>query len=91
MISDKKLEEWGYTLDKHSHYGPVVQAAIRYFQKRFATYQALKKSDKTAAREMAIESQKAWAFVQKHRKEETGTGFYLNPEQYKEVTREFNR
>lgn len=85
------MEEWGYTLDRHLHYGPAVQAATHAFQVCFANFQALKKTDWNAATYWSKESQQAWNRMVKCRKEETGHPFYLDPEQYQETVREFTR
>lgn len=85
MISDKKLEEWGYTLAKHSHYSAKTQAAVRFFQKRWGTFQQLKKADWNAALYWSDQAQQAWNVLVKCRLEETGHPFYLTPEQYKEA------
>jgi hypothetical protein len=85
IVDDKTMEEWGYTLDRHLHYGPKTLAATRVFQRCFSSYQALKKSDWNAAIYWANESQEAWNKLVKCRQEETGHAFYLTPEQYQEA------
>lgn len=91
MIEDKKLEEWGYTLEKHSHYNPKTQAAVRNFQRNWGTFQSLKKTDWNAAMYWADQSQQAWNIMARCRIEETGNPFYLTPEQYQEAVRELAR
>ena len=82
MIDQKTLEKWGYTLERHSHYSPKTQAAVRAFQICFASYQALKKTDWNAATYWSNESQIAWNRLVRCRREETGKTLYLNKKQY---------
>ena len=91
MISKEKMVEWGYTLNRHMHYGPKTQAATHAFQVCFASYQALKKSDWNAATYWSNESQAAWNRLVKCRREETGHTLYLDPEQYQEAVSELAR
>lgn len=88
MVSDDTLERWGFSLDRHQHYSPPTQAAVYAFQKAFATWQSLQKSDWTASVQWASKAQEAWNRLVRYRREETGNPMYLTPEQYEEARRE---
>ena len=69
----------------HSHYGPVVQEKLKVFQDLWKSYYNTTwiKFRENYNRLDIIQS--AWDALARARKEETGTGFYLTPEQYDNV------
>jgi len=91
MIDAKTLERWGYTLEKHAHYSPRAQAAVRAFHVAFGSFQAIKKIDWNGAMYWSNEAQAAWNRLAKCRREETGYATYLNPIQYQEAMNELAR
>lgn len=66
----------------HSHYGPKTQSALLAFQDLWSSYSNLTwlQLRENAMRADAIQC--AWDALAKARKEETGTGFYLDAKQY---------
>jgi hypothetical protein len=89
MIDDQTLERWGYTLDRHRHYSPPTQAAVRALQVAFANFQALKKVDWNASIYWSDQAQTAWNRLVRCRREETGHTLYLTPTQYEDARHEF--
>jgi hypothetical protein len=69
----------------HDHYGPEVQEKLEIFQDLWKGYYNTTWLDlkENWIRLDAIQS--AWDALAKARKAETGTGFYVTPEQYKNV------
>ena len=67
------------------HYGPEVQAKLIAFQDLWKSYFSMTWIDmrKDYIRLDAVQC--AWDALVKARKAETGTGFYLTPEEYKNV------
>ena len=69
----------------HSHYGPEVQEKLSIFQDLFKSYYNITwiKFKENSNRLDIIQS--AWDALARARKKETGSGFYLTPEQYSNV------
>lgn len=69
----------------HSHYGPQVQDNLKVFQDLWKSYF---NTTWIGFRENSIRMdsiQSAWDALARARKAETGTGFYLTPEEHKNV------
>lgn len=69
----------------HSHYGPEVLDALNVFQDLWKSYF---NTTWIGFKENSIRMdamQAAWNSLARARKKETGTGFYLTPEEYNNV------
>jgi cation transport regulator ChaB len=69
----------------HDHYGLEVREKLGIFQDLWKSYYNTTwiNFKENSIRMDAMQS--AWNALARARKEETGTGFYLTPEQYKDV------
>jgi hypothetical protein len=78
---------WAIPEKDHSHYGPDVQIALTAFRGAWASYISMTKydfgDDSQNMRTTAM--QELWNSIARARKAETGTGFYLNQKEYKNV------
>jgi hypothetical protein len=71
----------------HSHYGESVQIALLAFQNAWSSYEAMTwlQMRENPARIDSIQT--AWNILVRARRSETGTGFFLNREQYEALQR----
>lgn len=69
----------------HDHYGPEVLEKLEIFQDLYKSYYNTTWIDFKENRIRLDAMQSAWDALAKARKAETGTGFYLKPEKYKNV------
>jgi len=72
------------------HYSPETRAWLFSFQ--YANHKcALMYADKVGAIERATFAQEAWNRLARSRRNETGTGFYLTPEEYEKAVNDNSR
>lgn len=74
-----------FTLDKHQHYSPEVQALVREFQVLRAGFLLGGMASPSNALYRSFGLQAAWNKLAKLRRQETGVAYYLTPVQYDEA------
>lgn len=87
MIEEDRHERWGWDLRKHDHYSEEVKEALQIFCAHWAEYNAYKKINLQENMHRLWKVQDAFSVLLKARKEETNTGFFLNPKDYKKAVR----
>lgn len=90
MLSEdeiRDMEEWGY--HDQPNYSPYVREALRSYQYLYRAWKIRYHGDWNESRERAALAQDAIQELIRRRKAETGTGYYLPPDQYD--YREHNR
>jgi hypothetical protein len=72
----------------HSHYGEKTQEALLAFHDVWKSYSSMTwiQMRENAMRVDAVQA--AWDRLVRARKEETGSGFYLNKDQYQEARKQ---
>lgn len=81
---EKKLEKIDY-LANHRHYSEETQKALQHYQHNSIGMFFLHRCE-WSERVVRLESiQAAWNLFIRARKAETGTGFYLDPQEYAKV------
>lgn len=78
----------GPTDKDHSHYSPEVQFAVTAFRAAFLTYQKSRAYNFKESAYRLDSVQAAWDNLARARIAETGCGFYMTPEQYRQARNE---
>lgn len=87
MLEEDRHERWGWDLSKHEHYSENVKQALNNFCIYWAECNAYKKINLQENMHRLWKAQDAFSLLLKARKEETGTGFFLDADEYKEAVR----
>lgn len=69
----------------HDHYSPAVREAVSVFAMTYAAWERMSKKDLRDNMLRLDALQGCWDALAKARIAETGTGFYLNAEQYQQA------
>lgn len=69
----------------HDHYGPNVKAALSGFIDAFNSYKIITGTSMKYSAFRLDTVQHCWDLLVKERRRETGTGFYLPPQENKNV------
>jgi aspartate aminotransferase-like enzyme len=88
MIEEGRHERWGWDLGRHGHYSDRVKEALRNFCTHWAEYNAYKKINLQENVHRLLKVQDAFSLLLKARKEETGTGFFLDAKEYKKAIKQ---
>jgi hypothetical protein len=69
----------------HDHYGPGVKTALSAFVDAFNSYAIITGTTMKYSSFRLDPVQDCWDLLVQERKKETGTGFYLTPQEYENV------
>jgi hypothetical protein len=69
----------------HGHYGAETQQALKLFQEMWLSYNTITRFNFKENSHRLDSVQAAWDSLARARKTETGTGFYLNSQEYQNV------
>jgi hypothetical protein len=76
-----ELRKWNHK--DQPHYSLETRRRLAAYQVIHQKYKALMMIDRHETRERGIITQEVWNALVRARKQETGTGFYLGPEEHK--------